>query len=253
MLFNTVITIQQNTSMKQSPHSSQQSSPKVIAAIPAYNVEQFIGKIVSQAKKYVDEVIVIDDGSTDNTAQVAEMAGAQVVRHQVNQGAGGATKSGFEMAKNKDTDILVTIDGDGQHDPEEIPQLLAPMLSGKVDLVIGSRFLDKHSNIPRYRRFGIGIITSLYNFGAKIKVSDAQSCFRAYSRKAIDTLNITERGFGFSVQLLIQARRQGLVITEVPISCVYHANSHNLNPVIHGLGVALAIVKFRLKRAGPAV
>ncbi len=225
---------------------SQKGKPKIIAGIPAYNVQTFIGNVVSGARKHVDEVVVVDDGSTDKTEPVAKAAGAQVVKHNSNQGAGWATKSCFEAAKSKDADVLITLDGDGQHDPEEIPVLVAPILEGNADLVIGSRFLNKQCAIPRYRRFGIVVITSLYNFASRVKVSDAQSCYRAYSKEALDTLNITEKGFGFSVQLLIQARRRGLIITEVPISCVYHEGSHSLNPVIHGLGVAFSVVKLRL-------
>lgn len=219
----------------------------MIAAIPAYNVSQFIADVVSKANKHVAEVVVVDDGSTDGTELVARAAGAAVVKHKINQGAGAATRSCFEVALRKRADVLVTLDGDGQHNGEEIPTVVAPILDGKADLVIGSRFLDKQSQIPRYRKFGIDIITWLYNFAAKVKVSDAQSCYRAYSKKALVTLNITEKGFGFSVQVLIQARQRGLVITEVPIYCVYHEGSHSLNPVVHGLGVAFCVIKFRLQ------
>jgi len=123
----------------------------------------------------------------------------------------------------------------------------APVIEGKADLVIGSRFLNDNYNIPRYRRFGINIITSLFNLGSKVKVSDAQSCFRCYGRKALSCLNISERGFAFSIELLVQARREGLVIAEVPISCVYDSASHSRNPIAHGVEVALAVIRLRLK------
>ncbi len=233
--------------MKKSSRPSRGRGLKVIAAIPAHNVSQFIADVVSKANKHVAEVVVVDDGSTDDTELVARTAGAVVVKHKMNQGAGAATRTCFETALSKGADALVTLDGDGQHDGEEIPAVVAPILAGKADLVIGSRFLDKECQVPRYRKFGIDIITWLYNFAAKVKVSDAQSCYRAYSKKALSTLNITENGFGFSVQVLIQARKKGLVITEVPIYCVYHAGSHSLNPVVHGLGVAFCVIKLRLK------
>ena len=221
--------------------------PKIMAGIPAYNVAPFIGEVVSKAKKLVDEVIVVDDGSTDNTARVAQSAGAEVVRHSVNRGYGEAIKSCFKAGKANNAEILITLDGDGQHNPEEIPLLLAPILNGQADLVIGSRFLNQPDNIPRYRQFGIRVITWLVNFASPVKMSDSQSCYRAYSKKAIHSLSITERGFAFSIELLVQARRKGLAITEVPISCVYHSASHSLNPVIHGVGVALAVLRLRLK------
>jgi glycosyltransferase involved in cell wall biosynthesis len=221
-------------------------NPKIIVAIPAHNEEQFIGDIVTRAKKYADELIVVDDGSTDATSRVARAAGAEVIRHRKNRGAGAATKTAFEAAKKRHADILVTLDGDGQHNPDEIPRLLAPILKGKADLVIGSRFLRPNFQIPRYRKFGIDVITFLYNLGSKLKISDSQSCFRAQNRRLLEAVNITESGFSFSVQVLIQARRRGFTIKEVPVACIYHPRGSSLNPVAHGLGVALNVIKHRL-------
>jgi len=221
--------------------------PKIIAAIPCLNEEAFIGDIVTRAKKYVDKVIVIDDGSTDNTSKAARAAGAKVIKHKTNQGAGAATRTAFEAAKRSHADILVTLDGDGQHNPDEIPQLLAPIINEEADLVIGSRFLTPNpQQMPKYRKFGIDVITFLYNFGSKARVSDAQCCFRAQNRRLIEAVTITEAGFGFSVQVLIQARKKGFTIKEVPISCIYHSDGSSLNPVTHGLGVAFNVIKHRL-------
>ncbi len=235
---------------------------RVLAASPCFNEQNFIGDVVTRARKYVDQVIVIDDGSTDDTAKVAQAAGAEVIRHEARKGAGAATKSGFQAAKRSNADILVTLDGDGQHNPEDIPKLLAPIRSNEADLVIGSRFLPPtqqtqqtlrtqgtpQTPIPRYRKFGINVITWLYNLGSEVKVSDSQSCFRAHSRRLIDAINITEDGFGFSVQVLIQVRRKSFTIKEVPISCLYHPQGSSLNPVVHGLGVAFTVIKLRLLR-----
>jgi glycosyltransferase involved in cell wall biosynthesis len=221
--------------------------PKIIVAIPAYNEAQFIGDIITRAKKYADEIIVVDDGSTDATSKVARAAGAEVIRHRKNRGAGAATQTAFKAAKRKHADIVVTIDGDGQHNPDEIPRLLAPILKGKADLVIGSRFLRPTlQQMPRYRKFGIDVITFLYNLGSKLKVSDSQCCFRAQNRRLMEAVNITERGFSFSVQVLIQARKMGFTIKEVPVACIYHPQGSSLNPVAHGLGVALSVIKHRL-------
>jgi glycosyltransferase involved in cell wall biosynthesis len=227
----------------------QESSdgPKIIAAIPAYNEKQFISEVVFKTRRHVDEVIVIDDGSTDATSEVARAAGAKVIRHKTNQGAGAATRTAFEAAKRSHADILVTLDGDGQHNPDEIPQLLTSVLNGEADLVIGSRFL--HPNLrqmPKYRKFGIDVITFLYNLGSKVRVSDSQCCFRAQNRRLIEAVNITEAGFSFSVQVLIQARKRGFIIKEVPVSCIYHSQGSSLNPVAHGLGVAFNVIKHRL-------
>ena len=222
------------------------SEPRIVAAIPCHNEEPFISDIVRMAREHVHHVVVIDDGSSDGTSAAAEAAGATVVQHQDNKGPGMAYKSCFEAARSLGADVLITLDGDGQHRPEELPRVLAPLLSEEADLVIGSRFLEDYE-VPRYRKFGIDVITWLYNLGSPVKVVDAQSCYRGYSQRALDSLQVTESGFGFSVELLVQAREQGLVIREVPISCIYHSASHSINPVVHGVGVALMVVKHRIK------
>ena len=166
------------------------SKLKIIAAIPAYNEGQFISQVVSETKQFVDDVVVIDDGSNDDTTEKA------------NKGYGESIKSCFNAAKSNYADILVTLDGDSQHDPHDIPQVLDPILKGEADLVIGSRFLKQtlltrsiqQINIPRYRKFGIDVITFLYNFGSKVKVSDAQSGFRAYNENILNAFSPTEKG-----------------------------------------------------------
>ena len=234
--------------MTQPDKSVNQDKQRIIAAIPCLNEEQFIGDIVAKARVYVDKVIVIDDGSTDKTAELAKAAGAEVIRHETRQGAGAATRSAFEAAKRYDADVLITLDGDGQHNPDEIPQVLAPILRGEADLVIGSRFLQSNiDHVPKYRTLGIDVINWLYNFGSKLRVADAQSGFRAHSRQLLESIKITENGFGFSVQVLIQARKKGLLIKEVPVSCIYHSEGSSLNPIAHGLGVAWNVVKLRFK------
>jgi len=232
--------------MAKSNKPIKQTKPKIIAAIPCLNEGQFIGDIVTRSRKYVDTVIVIDDGSTDNTTEVAKAARAEVIRHETRQGAGAATRSAFEAAKAYNADVLVTLDGDGQHNPDEIPQVLAPILCGEADLVIGSRFLLQNiKKVPKYRKFGIDVITWLYNLGSKKKISDSQSCFRAHSRRLLEAMNITENGFGFSVQVLIQAKRKGFVIKEVPVSCIYHSQGSSINPISHGLGVVFSVIRSR--------
>ena len=221
--------------------------PKVIAAIPCYNEARFIGEVVRKARGYVDQVIVIDDGSDDGSARAAKAAGAVIVNHGVNKGYGESVKSCFAAAKANHADVLVIFDGDGQHNPDELPRALAPILNGRADMVIGSRFLSGQTNIPRYRKFGIDVITWLFNVGSKAKVSDAQSGFRVYSRRILDTISLTEKGMTISVEVIIKAREKGFTIQEVPISCVYHSESSTSNPVSHGLGVALAVVKLRLR------
>lgn len=219
---------------------------KIIAVIPCLDEEQFIGDVVDKALKHADKVIVVDDGSTDGTADVARGAGAEVISHKKRLGAGAATRTGFEAAIKMGADIVVTLDGDGQHNPAEIPLLVHPVLQKKADLVIGSRFIERTMNIPFYRRLGIDIITWMYNLGSKVKVTDAQSGFRAHSRKLLESVTITHDDFSFSIEVLVQAREKGFNFEEVPISCLYHDRGSTSNPILHGLSVAFSIAGIRL-------
>jgi O-antigen/teichoic acid export membrane protein len=220
--------------------------PVVVAAIPCYNEARFIEDVVRRTREHVDAVVVIDDGSTDGTAKAARRAGAQVRRHVTNEGPGAAARSCLRAGRELGADVLVTLDGDGQHNPDEIPAVVGPILSGEADVTIGSRFLGGDNNVARYRKFGIDVITFLYNVGTRPKITDGQSCFRAFTRRALEILHISEPGFGFSVETLVQARRAGLRIQEASISCLYHGEGHSMNPVLHGVGVALMVVKHRI-------
>lgn len=233
---------------------SQNTRIKVIATIPCFNTELSIVDVVSGVKNHVDEVLVVDDGSQDRTAEMARTAGAVMISHGANRGYGEAIKTCFEATKANDADILITIDGDGQHNPEEIPLLLAPILKGEADMVIGSRLLTGGVNMPRYRKFGISVITFLFNLGSRIKVSDAQSGFRAYSRKTFENLSLSESGMSISIEILEKAKRKGDIIKEVPVTCIYPHSGLNLKSIKHGLGVALSVSWLRLntKQTKPA-
>jgi len=226
---------------------SQESRPRVIATIPCFNTKHSIKDVVSRAREYVDQVITIDDGSHDNTAQAARAAGALVISHRANKGYGEAIKSCFEAARANTADILVILDGDGQHNPEEIPKILDPILRGEADLVIGSRFLSWGGNMPRYRKFGIRVITFLFNLGSSIKVSDAQSGFRSYHRRFFWDLPLTESGMSISIETLQKARAKRIAIKEVPVSCHYVRPVFRPRTIRHGLSVALAVIRIRFK------
>lgn len=231
------------------------TQPKIIVAIPAYNEAHFIVGIVTNAKRYASQIIVVDDGSTDGTRQAADASGALVLRHEMNEGYGISIRHCFKSARENNADILVTIDGDGQHNPAEIPKLIDPILRGEADLVIGSRFhkspqgtpISLQTGMPRYRKLGIAIINWLFNIGSRVKVSDAQSGFRAYSRSVFDNMVLTERGMAISVEILEKAREKGAIFKEVSICCNYELNSHSLNPLSHGLTVALSLIRLRFK------
>jgi len=225
--------------------SSGGTRPKVIVAIPCLNTKGFIEDVVSGAKKHVDQVITVDDGSHDGTAEVASAAGALVISHSRNRGYGEAIKSCFRAARAGAADVLVTLDGDGQHNPDEIPRLLLPILQGEADMIIGSRFLSDEASVPGYRRFGIRVITFLFNLGSRTKVSDAQSGFRSYHRNLFSDLVLAEKGMGSSIETLEKARLRGAIIREVPVTCRYSSSGRGLRSIWHGLGVALAVIKIR--------
>jgi FkbM family methyltransferase len=218
----------------------------ITAVIPCHNEAHSIGDIVIRAKKYCQRVIVIDNNSTDETAEVAENAGAEV--HSCwTKGVGRATDLGFEYAN--DDAIVVTLDGDGQHDPDEINKVIKPILKGEADLVIGTRYTDIHY-MPRYRRIGVDIITLAYNFGHRF-IHDGQSGFRAYSGEVVRALKpIQENGFSFSVETLVRARAKGFRIGEVPITCLYHQDfklNSSMNPIRHGVSLLCGVLKWRMK------
>jgi glycosyltransferase involved in cell wall biosynthesis len=219
----------------------------VVVGIPTFNEENTIARIVLEAQKHAKVVVVCDDGSSDLTCEIATRLGADVVRHNKNLGYGVAINSLFKRAREIGADALVTLDGDGQHDPSEISAVLKPITDGTADVVIGSRFIDDcgTSEMPVYRKLGAKLITKMVN-GSKNGVSDAQSGFRAYNRKAIEQLNVVEAGMGASVEILLEASRQDLKICEVPCTCKYENGevaTSTENPVTHGVGVVMSIIR----------
>jgi glycosyltransferase involved in cell wall biosynthesis len=219
---------------------AQQTEVKVLAGIPAYNEARYVGSIVLQARQYVDEVIVVDDGSTDNTARVAELAGATVIRHAANRGKGAAIQSILAEARKRKPDILVLLDADSQHDPNEIPALIRP-ISESFDLVIGSREAQKDKT-PRYRRIGQKVLLRSTRLASKTNISDSESGFRALSSKAINELDLKEKGFAIESEMITRAADKNLKITEVPISNIYTMDGSTLNPIRHGIEVLSRVI-----------
>ncbi len=215
-----------------------------IACIPVYNEEKAIGELVKKCMKYVDKVIVCDDGSTDDTAKVAKENGAQVIQHKKNIGKGGAMRSLFRSALENNGDVIVTIDGDGQFLPEEIPKIIEPILKNQSDIVIGYRFDDK-TEMPSYRRIGNKFLDRISNFASELPFRDTQSGFRAYSKKAIQMIKFTTDGFGADSEILIDASRKELRISEEKITVIYNTGgkTSTKNPISHSSSVISTLIE----------
>lgn len=220
----------------------------IVAVIPCYNEELAISNIVKQCLRYVDAVVVADDQSTDNTIAVAIRSGAVALQTSGQHGPGKAYRMGITHAIKMNADVIVTLDGDGQHDPDEIPKLLKQLQH--CDMVITSRFMDNLTHMPFYRKVGIWLITTAYNFGSQTKIKDSQCGLRAAYASVLYDIKLTENGFGYSTEMLVKARAKGYSIVEIPTIVKYHNEfnqNSSLNPLLHGLEVMLCTLKWRIR------
>ncbi len=192
---------------------------KIIAVIPAYNEETTIAEVLKGTRDFVDEVVVVDDGSTDRTAQIARVQGAVVVSHVINRGLGAAIGTGFEMAKKRNAEVVVTLDADGQHDPSEINKFVHAIEKG-ADVVIGTR-MKTRVGMPWYRQVAqiLGNLTTFVLFGAW--VSDSQSGYRAFTEFALSKIELQTNRMEVSSEIIAETKRNKLVLKEVPIKAIY--------------------------------
>jgi glycosyltransferase involved in cell wall biosynthesis len=202
-----------------------------------------IAKTIVRTMGYVDRVIVVDDGSVDDTCAIAKGLGALTYRHSRNRGKGQALRTIFRAARELQATVLVTLDADAQHHPADIPEVVAPILSKEADIAIGSRF--EGDSTPALRRTGqkfLDLTTAVHDNNGKIV--DSQSGFRAYSEKAIHTLDFGESGMGVESESLRKAAQRGLKIIQVPVAVSYgRETDHTLNPILHFTDVVSAIAK----------
>ncbi len=212
--------------------------------MPAYKEERSIAKMVLGCKKYVNKVVVVDDGSDDATSEIAEALGAYVVRHEQNGGYGAALRSCFEVARELNADRMVIIDSDGQHDPVDIPKLLKPIETG-ADIVIGSRFCNGNGkNVPAYRKVGMKVLDTATKAAGGVNVTDSQSGFRAYGRRAIEKIRIDGSGMSAGSEILLQAKDNNFKVSEVEIHCRYDVEDASTdNPISHGMRVLIDLFR----------
>ena len=209
-----------------------------IACIPAYNEQDTIAGVVRGCSRFVDRVVVCDDGSGDGTARRAEEAGAVVLAHAKNVGKGGAMRTLFEYARRAGAGVVVTIDGDGQFLPEEIPRLTGPVARDGKDVVIGCRYEDA-AEMPAYRMLGNKVLDRMTKMATDLPFKDTQSGFRAYSGRAVAAVSFSTDGFGVDSEILIDASRKGLSISEEKVTVLYDTGGRTStkNPVTHTSGV----------------
>ena len=216
---------------------------KVLALIPALNAERTLPKIVGETRRQLEPVIVIDDGSSDRTGDVARAAGAMVLRHEVNRGKGAALKTGFAWALANGYDGVITLDADGQHLPSEIPKFLA----ARGDLIIGGRdHLFQHM-LPRRRnanRFSAWCISKC----AGVRVPDSQSGFRFYSAELLRALQLRADGFDMESEVIVRAGRRGFRIVTIPIDLgfVDGISTSHYKPLKDTLRIAWTVSRTRL-------
>jgi glycosyltransferase involved in cell wall biosynthesis/CheY-like chemotaxis protein len=227
----------------QSDSKKREFSERITAIIPAYNEQVTIGSVVLKTKMYVNRVIVVDDGSIDKTAEIAVLAGAEIIRHKTNMGKGKALKTGFEVSKG--AQIIVTLDADGQHKTTDIPRLIKPIIDGEADIVNGSRYVNgNEKNTPKYRRVGQTVLDKATNFNAKTNITDSQSGFRAFASYTFPAFKFREAGYGIESEMIIEASNAGFKILEVPIGVRYDVEgSKKMNPMSHGIGVLVKVLQ----------
>jgi glycosyltransferase involved in cell wall biosynthesis len=218
---------------------------RITIGIPAFNEEKNIASIITKLRKISDSIIICNDGSSDMTEEIAKEMGVIVISHEKNLGYGAAIRSLFEKAREMELDSLITFDGDNQHRIEDINSVFEPINEGSADIVIGSRFLNERTeNVPTYRKAGIRLITKVTNLSIKEKLTDSQSGFRGYNKKALKKIQVSDEGMGVSTEILIKGSNLGLKIVEVPIKVNYEGETSTHHPVSHGTSVIVSTLKF---------
>lgn len=200
-------------------------SPSIWIIVPAYQEAARLGNTLRTLMQSYRQVVVIDDGSTDATSQVAHDAGAWVVRHPINCGQGAALQTGITFALQQGADYLVTFDADGQHDPTEISRLLEPLQTGQADVALGSRFLGNTVNMPWTRRFILKAGVLFTRIVSQMRVTDAHNGFRALTRRAAQKINLLQDRMAHASEILDQIRRHRLRYVEVPVTIRYTADT----------------------------
>ena len=220
---------------------SREDFARVVVIVPAFDEERNVGSVVLRLRQLVEIVIVVDDGSRDETAQVARLAGAQVISHPRNRGYGAALRTGLAAAQELQPRAVVLMDADGQHRFEDVRALVRPILDNAADVAVGSRFADDRSRVPRMRRVAQHGLTWLSNAGSGVKLSDSQSGMRAFGPLALRALLLTSDSMAAASEMQFLAGEARLRVCEVPIEIRYFGDIKR-NPIAHGVDVLNGII-----------
>ncbi len=219
-------------------------SSEILVLIPAYNEATRLAPVVIGALSQLP-VLVVDDGSTDNTAAVADSAGAAVLPQIPNQGKGAALRAGFQWALDKGYGAVLTLDADGQHDPAEIPNFLQAYRADQADLIIGSRDFDQ---MPWVRRLANSLGRGAFSWALGQYVPDNQSGYRLISRRLMEAMLASgEQGFEFEVEMIVVCMQQGFKLDWVPIRTIYAGESSHINPLQHTINFLRVVRQTRLR------
>jgi glycosyltransferase involved in cell wall biosynthesis len=214
----------------------------VVAIIPAFNEERHVGSVVLRLRHVLDTVIVVNDGSSDATDEVARLAGAQVITHPVNKGYGAAIQTGLGAAQKLEPRAVVLMDADGQHRVEDVCDLVRPILENEVDVAVGSRFADDRTRVPRMRRVAQHGLTWLTNIGSGVKLTDSQSGMRAFGPRALEALLLSSTSMSAASEMQFLAGDAELRVCEVPIEIRYFGDVKR-SAVAQGLDVLNGIIR----------
>ncbi|MEK7653526.1 MAG: glycosyltransferase family 2 protein [Patescibacteria group bacterium] len=194
---------------------------KIIVIIPARNESAKIGKVIKEVKNAGFEVLVINDGSNDNTSELAKQAGARVISHPINRGQGAALKTGIEYAIKNDYEVIVFFDADGQMKAEEISALISPLENGGCDVVLGSRFLGRAENIPLQKLLTLKLALVFTRLATGLKITDVHNGFQAWKREALEKIHLIQDRQAYASEILHEIAAKKLKYIEIPVTITY--------------------------------
>jgi glycosyltransferase involved in cell wall biosynthesis len=217
---------------------------RICVIIPGYNVANTIGPLIQRVRAIGLDVVMVDDGSTDRTAPVATEAGARVISHVHNQGKGSALRTGFSYALQTGYSLVVTLDSDGQHDPADIPRLLAAAQQPQAGLVIGNRLNGAATEMPRLRRWTNRLMSQVVSAVAHRTIPDSQSGFRAIPNALLTSVALSTHHFEIETELVLAASRAGWPVTSVPIRVIYDQHRSRIHPVRDGWRFLCLVLRY---------